>query len=82
MGAFKFYSTYGLKSNDNSTYFEHFPDRVLLNSLFLGKGNYQKAEKILEQIMLGRFQPATPTFLNAGKLKRRICFLLFNSCRR
>lgn len=70
MGAFKFYSTYGLKSNDNSTYFEHFPDRVLLNSLFLGKGNYQKAEKILEQIMLGRFQPATPTFLNAGKLKR------------
>ncbi|MXR06024.1 class 1b ribonucleoside-diphosphate reductase subunit alpha [Mesomycoplasma flocculare] len=70
MGAFKFYSTYGLKSNDNLTYFEHFPDRVLLNSLFLGKGNFKNAEKILEQIMLGRFQPATPTFLNAGKLKR------------
>ncbi|VEU65828.1 class 1b ribonucleoside-diphosphate reductase subunit alpha [Mesomycoplasma hyopneumoniae] len=70
MGAFKFYSTYGLKSNDNLVYFEHFPDRVLLNSLFLGKGDFQKAEKILEQIMLGRFQPATPTFLNAGKLNR------------
>ncbi|WP_337896231.1 class 1b ribonucleoside-diphosphate reductase subunit alpha [Mesomycoplasma ovipneumoniae] len=70
MGAFKFYSSYALKSDDNLTYLEHFPDRALLNSLFLANGNFEDAKQILEQIMLGRFQPATPTFLNAGKLRR------------
>ncbi|WP_408631362.1 class 1b ribonucleoside-diphosphate reductase subunit alpha [Mesomycoplasma conjunctivae] len=70
MGAFKFYLSYALKSNDGQQYLEHFEDRALMNALFLARGNYEKASKILRQIMLGRFQPATPTFLNAGKLNR------------
>ncbi|AHH45542.1 class 1b ribonucleoside-diphosphate reductase subunit alpha [Mesomycoplasma bovoculi] len=79
MGAYKFYTSYGLKSNDGSQFLEHFEDRALANALFLAKGNFEDASKILEQIMLGRFQPATPTFLNAGKVSRGeyvSCYLL------
>lgn len=70
MGALKFYSSYALKSNDSQKYLEHFQERALLNALFLAKGNSERASSILRQIMLGRFQPATPTFLNAGKKNR------------
>ncbi|WP_215741295.1 class 1b ribonucleoside-diphosphate reductase subunit alpha [Mesomycoplasma hyorhinis] len=70
MGALKFYSSYALKSNDSQEYLEHFQERALLNALFLAKGNSERASSILRQIMLGRFQPATPTFLNAGKKNR------------
>ncbi|VEU59224.1 class 1b ribonucleoside-diphosphate reductase subunit alpha [Mesomycoplasma neurolyticum] len=70
MGALKFYNAYALKSFDGKEYLETYEDRVLMNSLFLANGDFDKAQKILKQIMLGRFQPATPTFLNAGKKQR------------
>ena len=79
MGALKFFNTYCLKTFDNSKYLETYEDRVLMNALFLGGGNFEKAKATLENIITGRFQPATPTFLNAGKKQRGeyvSCYLL------
>ena len=79
MGAMKFYTTYALKSFDNKTYFEHFEDRVVCNALLFAKGNEQDALTMLDEMMTGRYQSATPTFLNAGKKKRGeyvSCYLL------
>ncbi|AEM69003.1 class 1b ribonucleoside-diphosphate reductase subunit alpha [Mycoplasma putrefaciens] len=79
MGALKFFNAYALKTFDGEKYLETYTDRALMNALFLGNGSYQKAKNILKNIMLGRFQPATPTFLNAGKKHRGeyvSCYLL------
>ena len=49
------------------------------DSLYLAQGDEELAEKLVDDIMTGRFQPATPTFLNAGKAQRGemvSCFLL------
>lgn len=79
MGAFKFFSTYCLKSFDEKTYLETYTDRVLMNALLLADGSVLKAQELIKDMMLGRFQPATPTFLNAGKKQRGeyvSCYLL------
>ncbi|USQ59401.1 class 1b ribonucleoside-diphosphate reductase subunit alpha [Arthrobacter caoxuetaonis] len=79
LGAFKFYTTYPLKTFDGKRYLERFEDRVTMVSLGLGDGNEDVATQTLDEIMSGRFQPATPTFLNMGKKQRGelvSCFLL------
>ncbi|RRC94855.1 class 1b ribonucleoside-diphosphate reductase subunit alpha [Schaalia canis] len=79
LGAFKFYTSYALKSFDGSTYLENYEERVVACALFLARGNEAFAEDLVDEIMSGRFQPATPTFLNAGKAQRGelvSCFLL------
>lgn len=48
-------------------------------ALTLAAGNQQVARDLVEEIITGRFQPATPTFLNCGKKQRGelvSCFLL------
>src|SRR5699024_6988178 len=48
-------------------------------SLTLADGDEDFALKLTEEILSGRFQPATPTFLNSGKAQRGeavSCFLL------
>ena len=50
-----------------------------MTALFLADGDTGLAEHLVDEIMTGRFQPATPTFLNAGKAQRGelvSCFLL------
>ncbi len=79
VGAYKFYSQYALKTFDGSRYLERFEDRVVMNALMLAKGNEEFAKDLVDEIISGRFQPATPTFLNAGKKQRGefvSCFLL------
>ena len=79
VGAYKFYSQYALKTFDGSRYLERFEDRVVMNALMLAKGNEEFAKDLVDEIITGRFQPATPTFLNAGKKQRGefvSCFLL------
>lgn len=79
LGAFKYYTSYTLKTFDGQRYLERFEDRVVMTGLMLGKGNTQLAEHIVDEVMTGRFQPATPTFMNAGKRQRGelvSCFLL------
>jgi ribonucleoside-diphosphate reductase alpha chain len=79
VGAYKFYTQYALKTFDGERYLERFEDRVVMNALMLAKGNEELATSLVDEIISGRFQPATPTFLNAGKKQRGeyvSCFLL------
>jgi len=79
VGAYKFYTSYALKTFDGSRYLERFEDRVCMNALMLAKGDKKLAQDLVDEIISGRFQPATPTFLNAGKRQRGelvSCFLL------
>ena len=79
LGAYKFYTSYALKTFDGERYLERFEDRVVMNALALGEGDTGYMFKIIDEIISGRFQPATPTFLNSGKKQRGefvSCFLL------
>ena len=79
VGAYKFYTQYALKNFAGDRYLERFEDRVVMNGLMLGRGNKQHAQDVIDEIITNRFQPATPTFLNAGKAQRGeyvSCFLL------
>ena len=79
LGALKFYSAYALKDSDGETILERFEDRVVMTAIHLSGGDYQQARDLVEIIIDGRFQPATPTFLNAGRAKGGemvSCFLI------
>jgi len=79
LGAFKYYTSYTLKTRDGQRYLERYEDRVVMNALTLARGDEKLAMKLMSEIIDGRFQPATPTFLNAGKKARGefvSCFLL------
>ncbi|PPI88285.1 ribonucleotide-diphosphate reductase subunit alpha [Candidatus Pantoea edessiphila] len=79
LGAWKYYTSYTLKTFDGKYYLETFEQRTCMVALTLAKGNKLLANNILEEILSGRFQPATPTFLNCGKKQRGelvSCFLI------
>lgn len=79
MSAFKFYNNYSLKTNDGQRYLERYEDRLVVNALFLADGDYSLAKRIATQLIKQNYQPATPTFLNAGRARggRLVsCFLL------
>lgn len=79
LGAYKYYTSYTLKTFDGRRYLERYEDRVAMVALTLAAGDTQLAENLVDEIMSGRFQPATPTFLNSGKAQRGepvSCFLL------
>ncbi|MCQ9369259.1 class 1b ribonucleoside-diphosphate reductase subunit alpha [Brevibacterium sp. 91QC2O2] len=101
LGAFKFYTSYALKTFDGQRYLEDFAERVVACALYLAagtqaagtsaadtadaeatsgtRGDTALAARLVDEMLTGRFQPATPTFLNAGKAQRGelvSCFLL------
>ena len=79
LGAWKFYTSYTLKTFDGKRYLEGFTERVCMVALTLAKGDRSLAISLMEEMLAGRFQPATPTFLNCGKQQRGelvSCFLL------
>lgn len=79
LGAFKYYTSYTLKTFDGKRYLERFEDRVVMVALTLAAGDEVLAGRLVDEIIDGRFQPATPTFLNSGKKQRGepvSCFLL------
>ncbi|TKW66706.1 MAG: class 1b ribonucleoside-diphosphate reductase subunit alpha [Paracoccus denitrificans] len=79
LGAFKYYTSYTLKTWDGERFLERYEDRVVMVALTLARGDEDLAMRLMEEIIEGRFQPATPTFLNAGKRARGefvSCFLL------
>lgn len=79
LGAFKYYTSYTLKTFDGKRYLERYEDRICMVALTLAQGSEQIARDLVDEIISGRFQPATPTFLNAGKKQRGelvSCFLL------
>ena len=79
LGAFKYYTSYTLKTWDGERFLERYEDRVVMVALTLARGDEALAMRLMEEIIDGRFQPATPTFLNCGKQARGefvSCFLL------
>ncbi|WP_137596965.1 class 1b ribonucleoside-diphosphate reductase subunit alpha [Paucilactobacillus kaifaensis] len=79
MAAYKFYAQYALKTDDNEYYLENFIDRAALNALYFADGNEQLALDLADEIIHQRYQPATPSFLNAGRKRRGelvSCFLI------
>ena len=79
LGAFKYYTSYTLKTRDGQRFLERYEDRVVMTALTLARGDEDLAMSFMEEILEVRFQPATPTFLNAGKASRGgllSCFLL------
>lgn len=79
MAAYKFYAQYALKTNNNEYYLENFIDRVAMNALYFADGDEELAMNIADEIIHQRYQPATPSFLNAGRKHRGelvSCFLI------
>lgn len=79
MAAYKFYSQYALKNNAGTEYLERYEDRVAFNALYFADGNEELALSIADEMIHQRYQPATPSFLNAGRKRRGelvSCFLL------
>ncbi|MFA0240628.1 MULTISPECIES: class 1b ribonucleoside-diphosphate reductase subunit alpha [Vibrio] len=79
LGAYKFFTSYALKTRDGKRYLERFEDRVVMTALLLARGDCEFALALMEEIIHQRFQPATPTFINSGKKSRGeliSCFLL------
>ena len=79
VGAHKFYTQYALKTYDGNRFLERFEDRVVITALALAEGDFELAGRIVHAVMTGQYQPATPTFLNAGRRDAGdmvSCFLL------
>ncbi|MGT2925777.1 class 1b ribonucleoside-diphosphate reductase subunit alpha [Streptococcus cuniculipharyngis] len=79
MAAYKFYQQYALKTNDGHYYLESIEDRVLFNALYFADGNEELARDLAMEMINQRYQPATPSFLNAGRSRRGelvSCFLI------
>lgn len=79
MSANKFYQNYALKSNDGKEILENYNDKVLIVALALGDGNEYLALNLAIKLIRQEFQPATPTFLNAGRQRAGemvSCFLI------
>ena len=70
MSAFKFYTQYALKTNDGQRYLERYEDRIVFASLYLADGDEDLAKTLRDEMIAQRYQPATPTFLNAGRKRR------------
>lgn len=71
MSAFKFYNDYALKTNDKTKILERYEDRVSVVALFFANGDAEKAKEFTSLMMKQEYQPSTPTFLNAGRKKKR-----------
>lgn len=79
MSANKFYQNYALKSDDGKEILETYNDKVLIVSLALANGDESLATNLADKIVKQEFQPATPTFLNAGRQRAGemvSCFLI------
>ena len=73
MACQKFYESYAVKqydSNDNEIYVENYEQHNVRVALYLFQNDYVKARELLVQLMEQTYQPATPTYLNAGIAKR------------
>ncbi len=56
LGAFKFYTSYALKTFDGNRFLERLEDRVCMVALHLGQGDEHLATRIMQEIISGRFQ--------------------------
>ena len=79
MAISKFYQSYALKTNDKKHYLETYEERIVACALYLAQGDKKLAWDLAEAMIKQEYQPATPTFQNAGKSRGGemvSCFLL------
>ncbi|AKP68447.1 class 1b ribonucleoside-diphosphate reductase subunit alpha [Companilactobacillus ginsenosidimutans] len=79
MAAYKFYNQYVIKTNDGDLYLENYEMRILFNALLFAHSDQDLAKSLCTEMIAQRYQPATPSFLNAGRKRRGeyvSCFLL------
>ncbi|KRK63938.1 ribonucleotide-diphosphate reductase subunit alpha [Companilactobacillus tucceti DSM 20183] len=79
MAAYKLYNQYILKTDDGDLYLENYEMRILFNALLYADGDQELAHTLAIEMIEQRYQPATPSFLNAGRKRRGeyvSCFLL------
>ena len=79
MAITKFYHSYALKTKDKTKYLERYEDRIIACALYLGQGDVDFAYNLAKAMIEQQYQPATPTFQNAGIKhggKMISCFLL------
>lgn len=67
ISAFKFFQNYALRDDSGEKFLERYEDRLACAALYLGRGDINKAMEYAELFINQEYQPATPTFLNAGK---------------
>ncbi|MGO3241539.1 MAG: class 1b ribonucleoside-diphosphate reductase subunit alpha [Sphingobacteriaceae bacterium] len=68
MSAFKFFQSYALRDDSGEKFLERYEDRIFAVAMFLAREDgVQKAIQYAEIMINQEYQPATPTFLNAGK---------------
>ena len=68
MSAFKFFQSYALRDDSGEKFLERYEDRIVAVALFLAREEgVEKAIQYAEIMINQEYQPATPTFLNAGK---------------
>ena len=78
MAVSKFFKDYALRSDDRKWYLEDYEQHVAIVALCLAEGNYERAKRDAIAMVLQEYQPATPTFMNAGRSRRGemiSCFL-------
>lgn len=69
MAISKFYKDYSLHSLDQKKFLENYEQHVIIVALYLGRGDKEQATRYMRAMMEQRYQPATPTFLNAGRAR-------------
>lgn len=67
ISAFKFFQNYALRDDSGEKFLERYEDRLACVALYLARGDKKKAVEYAELFINQEYQPATPTFLNAGK---------------
>lgn len=78
LGAYMFYDRYALKTTDKERILERYEDRLSMIALTVGR-NYEEAKEFVNLLMERYLQPATPVYMNSGKLKAgglTSCFIL------
>lgn len=78
LGAFMFYDRYALRTTDKERILERYEDRLSMISLTIGR-NVKEAKEFLNILINRQLQPATPIYMNSGKLKAGdlvSCFIL------
>ena len=78
LGAFMFYDRYALRTIDKERILERYEDRLSMIALTVGR-NINEAKEFINILINRQLQPATPIYMNSGKLKAGdmvSCFIL------
>lgn len=67
LGAWKYYTSYTLKTFDGKRYLESFEDRVVMVALTLAQGDEALAERLTEEILPVASSPPRQPSLTAAK---------------